>query len=79
MPDSNDYPAGEYSERLRHSLTTFFTLRRCIDAEDLADTTLNRAAQKLEAIGENYVGDPTRYFYGVARQVYREYLNRGRP
>ena len=42
------------------------------DAEDLADETINRVMKKLPEIQETYVGEPVRYFHGVARFILRE-------
>jgi DNA-directed RNA polymerase specialized sigma24 family protein len=42
------------------------------DAEDLADETINRVMKKLPEIRDTYVGEPVKYFHGVARFVVRE-------
>ena len=42
------------------------------DAEDLADETINRVMKRLPDIRDTYVGEPARYFHGVARFVIRE-------
>jgi len=47
------------------------------DAEDLADETINRVMKKLPEIRDTYVGNPVRYFHGVARFIIRE-MNRRR-
>ena len=46
------------------------------DAEDLADETMNRVMKKLPEIRDTYVGDPVRYFHGVARFIIREVSRR---
>ena len=46
------------------------------DAEDLADETINRVTKKLPEIRDTYVGEPARYFHGVARYIVREMLRR---
>jgi DNA-directed RNA polymerase specialized sigma24 family protein len=46
------------------------------DAEDLADETMNRVMKKLPEIRDTYVGEPVRYFHGVARFVMREMSRR---
>ncbi|HSE17833.1 MAG TPA: hypothetical protein VLB46_12330 [Pyrinomonadaceae bacterium] len=46
------------------------------DAEDLADETINRVMKKLPEIRDTYVGEPVRYFHGVARFIIREMLRR---
>lgn len=42
------------------------------DAEDLADETINRVMKRLSEIRETYVGEPVKYFHGVARFIIRE-------
>ena len=42
------------------------------DAEDLADETINRVMKKLPEIRDTYVGEPARYFHGVARFIILE-------
>lgn len=66
-------------ETIRRGLISVFLTRRCADAEDLADETINRVAKKLEAIADGYEGDRERYFYGVAKKVFLEYVNRKPP
>ena len=46
------------------------------DAEDLADETINRVTKRLPEIRDTYVGDPVRYFHGVARFIIREMTRR---
>lgn len=64
--------AGEKYETIRQSLIQVFLWRGCSDAEDLADETINRVANKVEDVAETYVGDPARYFYGVANMLVKE-------
>jgi hypothetical protein len=72
--DGNNELAKKKYENLRYSLIKMFTSRGCIDAEELADETINRVARQVKTVGGNYVGDPAYYFYGVAKKVYLEYL-----
>jgi DNA-directed RNA polymerase specialized sigma24 family protein len=65
--------AGLKYESIRGGLITMFKARRCLFAEDLADTTFERVARKLTALTTEFKGDPTPYFYGVAKKVYLEY------
>jgi DNA-directed RNA polymerase specialized sigma24 family protein len=67
--------AGEEYERLRFRLCTFFAQRRCRFPEELADETINRVIHK---VGEERIENRLAYFYGVARNVYRESLRRER-
>lgn len=71
--------AGVKYEEIRLRLIKIFTCRGCLEPEDLADETINRVSKKLADIQSSYVGDPTRYFYGVANKVHMEYLRRKPP
>jgi DNA-directed RNA polymerase specialized sigma24 family protein len=63
--------AGEEYELLRLKLIKYFSLRACLEAEELADETLNRLAKKI-AEGEE-IRELLRYCYGLARWIYVEY------
>ena len=65
--------AGRKYELIRDRLIMMFRARRCVFAEDLADTTLERVARKLNQLNNEFTGDPARYFYGVAKKVFLEY------
>jgi RNA polymerase sigma factor (sigma-70 family) len=67
--------AGEEYERLRFRLCTFFGQRRCGFADELADETINRVILK---VSEEKVESKIAYCYGVARNVYREWLRKQR-
>ncbi len=64
--------AGQKYEVIRAGLIRIFVSKGFSDAEDLADITIDRVIKKLPEIRETYVGDPARYFHGVARNVIRE-------
>src|ERR1041384_8582247 len=74
--DPNRDLAGQKYEDIRRRLIKIFSCRGCAEPEDLADETINRVTSKLPAIEADFVGDPSRYFYGVANKVNLEY---GRP
>ena len=63
-------------ERLRGKLIRIFARRGCQFPQDLADETIARVAEKMEEIAPTFQGDPSRYFYGVARNVYLEHVRR---
>lgn len=71
-PDREE--AGRKYEDIRKRLIRIFMHRGCTVAEDLADETINRVARKVHEIRDGYVGDPALYYYGVARNVYMEYV-----
>jgi DNA-directed RNA polymerase specialized sigma24 family protein len=65
--------AGRIYERIRRKLIKLFTCRGCRNPEELADETIDRVAGKIDEIVDSYHGDPTLYFYGVAKNVCREF------
>ncbi|HSI87468.1 MAG TPA: sigma-70 family RNA polymerase sigma factor [Pyrinomonadaceae bacterium] len=75
-PDEDS--ATEKYFAIRRSLVKIFEVRGCTDAEELADESIDRVAKKAAEIRGTYTGDPAAYFYGVARNVYRESLRRPR-
>lgn len=72
-PDVNR--AGEEYERLRFRLCTFFSQRQCSFADELTDETINRVALKAS---EEQIESKIAYCYGVAKNVYREWLRKQR-
>jgi RNA polymerase sigma factor (sigma-70 family) len=68
--------AAEKYEQIRRRLIKLFTCRGRLDAEDLADETINRVTLKAPDLAREYVGDPSLYFYGVAHKVFMEVLRR---
>ena len=71
--DADPDRAGEKYEVIRRRLINIFLNRQCDEAEDLADETINRVAKKVGVLKDSYVGEPARYFYGVAKKVWLEY------
>jgi DNA-directed RNA polymerase specialized sigma24 family protein len=76
--DPDREKAGEKHERIRQSLIKFFVCRGSKDPEDLSDETINRVMHKLPEIESKYVGDPARYFHGVAKNIFRESLKKAK-
>ena len=72
----NREQAGQKYEDIRLRLIKIFTCRGCSESEDLADETINRVAGKLNEIVPGFVGEPARYFYGVANKIHLEYMRR---
>lgn len=68
--------AGQKYEHVRRTLIRVFAGRKCYHAEELADETLTRVANKARTLAVTYEGDRFLYFYGVAKNVYHEYLKR---
>lgn len=68
--------AGEKYEKIRQRLIKIFARRGCAHAEDLADETMDRVIRKLDDVLPNYIGEPDLYFYGVAQNIYLEYIKK---
>jgi len=73
--DSDRENAGHKYEEIRRSLVKIFAWRKCVDPEGMADATINIVAQKASQLRNTYEGKPHLYFYGVARNLVREYEN----
>lgn len=71
--DSDKEKACIEYENIRQRLTTHFSSRNFLHNEQLADETINRVILKLDEIKKTYFGNKHNYFYGVARNVLREY------
>ena len=67
--------ANKY-ELIRSKLTRLFVSRGCFAPDELADETIERVTRKIREILPGYQGEPTRYFYGVARNVFLEYTRK---
>lgn len=72
--DEDTERAAEKYEITRAELTRLFRYRGCGSPYDLTDEVINRVARKIEE-GEVIPSEQiSNYFYGVARNVLREYL-----
>ena len=69
--DADRNIAATRYELIQLRLIRFFASRGCVDAENLADTTINVVASKVEELVD-YVGDRSLYFHGVAKNIYRQ-------
>ncbi|HEV8427526.1 MAG TPA: hypothetical protein VGQ41_06410 [Pyrinomonadaceae bacterium] len=72
--DANPDSAALKYEKIRTRLIKIFVCHGCIEAEDLADETIDRVARRLNDIVSTFSGEPTRYFFGVARKIQLEYF-----
>jgi DNA-directed RNA polymerase specialized sigma24 family protein len=70
--DADADRAGEKYEDIQRKLITFFECRKCLEAERLADVSINRVIRRY------FEGEDIRnlmgYSYGVAKIVFLEYL-----
>jgi RNA polymerase sigma factor (sigma-70 family) len=73
--DADSERAAEKYELMRRQLIKFFECRNCTIAQELADETINRVTRKISE-GETILPNAlSAYFYGVARNVWREHIN----
>jgi RNA polymerase sigma factor (sigma-70 family) len=63
-------------ETLRADLIRIFRWRGCSDPEGMADETIIRVTRKVGEMAASYLGSPTTYFYGVAKNLLHEYDRR---
>ncbi len=77
--DPDREQAGVKYEEIRHTLIHIFSWRGRINAEDLADETINRVTRKVLELAPNYNGDPSLYFFGVAKKMVLEIIRREPP
>lgn len=70
--DPNREVAAQKYEAIHIGLVRIFISKGFSDAEDLADQVISRVAYRLPEIRSNYVGEPMKYFRGVARNVMHE-------
>lgn len=68
--------AGHEYERLRFRLITFFSARRCLYSDELADATLNRTVKKVSSLNAETIENKTSYVYAIAKYVYLESLRK---
>jgi RNA polymerase sigma factor (sigma-70 family) len=73
--DADTQQAAEKYELMRRQLIKFFECRNCESARELTDETINRVTRKISE-GENIPANSlSAYFYGVARNVLKEFRN----
>ena len=68
--------AGKKYQKIHARLIVIFSNHGCSDPERLADETMDRVIAKIDWLLQNYEGEPTRFFYGVARNILKEDLKR---
>lgn len=61
---------------LRRALFVFFATRGAASPDEMTDETINRVARRLSEGERITTENPSSYFYGVARNVWRESLAR---
>jgi RNA polymerase sigma factor (sigma-70 family) len=71
----HDRAVNRYEE-IRKYLMRVFTNRGCTDVAALADDVFNRVALKMPELRATYIGEPGKYFHGIARNVAREHFRK---
>src|SRR6185503_8755925 len=69
--------ASEYVKQW-HALVTYFAVRGAEAPDLLADETFDHVARRLSEGQSIFTASPANYFYGVARNVWRESLTKVR-
>ena len=72
--DPNREEAGKKYEVIRNGLIRMFITRGCLEAENLADLTIDRVATKVLKIRDTFIGNPSNYFHGVGHNIYLEHI-----
>jgi DNA-directed RNA polymerase specialized sigma24 family protein len=70
--DPDREKTGQRYEVIRAGLIRMFVSNGLSDAEHYADVVIDRVMKKLPEIRATYVGEPAKYFHGVARNIIRE-------
>src|ERR1041384_3415658 len=60
-------------EAIRQRIIKIYRNRGSQQAEEIADETFYRVCRKVKSLRNTYQGDPALYFYGVAKNVHREF------
>jgi RNA polymerase sigma factor (sigma-70 family) len=74
--DEGSGSGGEKYLELRRRLVLYFDRKNCLAADELADETLSRVAQKFQEKGEITNLSPAHYCYVTAKFVFLEYTRR---
>ena len=78
--DAPDGPSRERGaekyETIYQRIIKIYRNRGSRYAEEIADKTMERVTRKVGTLRLTYEGDPALYFYGVAKKVYLEFIDR---
>lgn len=70
--DEDPDKAGDIYQHIREKLIKIFVSRGFSDAEDLADEVFNRVISKIETLSQEFTGEKSLFFYGVASKILLE-------
>jgi RNA polymerase sigma factor (sigma-70 family) len=65
--------AGSIYVELRYALVKIFAWNHCADPEGMTDETFDRVAKQVHDLRSTFEGNPKLFFYGVARNLIKEY------
>jgi DNA-directed RNA polymerase specialized sigma24 family protein len=72
--DADKNSEGQRYLEIRGRLVSFFDRKNCVNADELADETLNRVARRLEEEGKLASETPEKFCYITAKFVFMESL-----
>ena len=76
--DADRDKAAERYEQIYFRIVRIYSAKGCWEAEDVADETFNVVASRIDELIRTYRGDPALYFYGVAKNIYKEWLKKNK-
>src|ERR1700744_759931 len=76
--DEGSGSGGEKYLEMHRRLAAYFDRKNCLSADELADETLARVAQKLQEKGEITDLSPAHYCYVTAKFVFLEYIRQAK-
>jgi RNA polymerase sigma factor (sigma-70 family) len=63
---------------LRFALVKIFGWHHCADPEGMTDETFERVTKQVHHLRGTFEGDPKHFFYGVARNLIKEYQRKAK-
>ena len=78
LDEDKDAAARKYYS-IHRRLVQIFLARKAFPADELADRTIDRVAEKINSLVETYEGEPALYFYKTAQIIFWEYLKEPKP
>jgi DNA-directed RNA polymerase specialized sigma24 family protein len=70
---ANRDKGAEKYEQIRRNLIDYFRRRDVFDPISLTDEVISRVTGKVHEVATDFVGEPSAYFFGVARRVLAEW------
>ena len=76
--DADRDKAAEKYVRICSRIVRTYAAKGCWESEDIADETVNVIATRIDELIATYRGDPALYFYGVAKNIYKEWIKKNK-